>query len=173
VIGKGSVETTPTAPSTALNADSHALNQPKLRILVAEDNSVNQIVARGMLRKLGYEPDVVGDGNEALASLRAIHYDVVIMDCQMPELDGYEATRAIRRLEQQGAAPFNYATPVHVIAMTANAMEGDREVCLAAGMNDYVTKPVRLEDLHAALERCRPSIPRLSEEALGGAAARE
>jgi PAS domain S-box-containing protein len=173
VIGKAAVEARPTEPGTALNVDSRAHGQARLRILVAEDNSVNQIVARGLLRKLGYEPDVVGDGNEVLAALRAIHYDVVLMDCQMPELDGYEATRAIRQLEQQGAAPFDGATPVHVIAMTANAMEGDREVCLAAGMNDYVSKPVRLEDLQAAMERCRPSIPHQSEGAVRGVPARE
>jgi len=171
VMGQTAAETTAIVPNAASSTDSHAPGQPKLRILIAEDNSVNQIVARGMLRKLGYEPDVVGDGNEALAALRSIHYDVVLMDCQMPELDGYEATRAIRQLEQQGAAPFDGATPVHVIAMTANAMEGDREVCLAAGMNDYVSKPVRLEDLQAALERRRPSIQRQSGGAIRGAPA--
>ncbi|HKS36395.1 MAG TPA: response regulator [Verrucomicrobiae bacterium] len=169
VMGKTAAEPGPTAPSAASGADSHVSDLPKMRILVAEDNSVNQIVARGMLRKLGYEPDVVGDGNEALAALRSIHYDVVLMDCQMPELDGYEATRTIRRLEQQRTAPFDSASPVHVIAMTANAMEGDREVCLAAGMNDYVSKPVRLEDLQAALER---SGPRQTEEAGSGVPAR-
>jgi PAS domain S-box-containing protein len=173
VIGRSPVGTPSTAPSAASSVETRAPAKSKLRILVAEDNSVNQIVARGMLRKLGYEPDVVGDGNEALAALRTISYDVVLMDCQMPELDGYEATRAIRRLEQQGAAPFDGAMSVHVIAMTANAMEGDREICLAAGMNDYVSKPVRLEDLQAALERRPPSFLRRSEGAVRRAPARE
>src|SRR5205814_3806956 len=88
-----------------------------------------------------------------LEALKRIRYDVVLMDCQMPLLDGYETTRRIREFEQEGIAPLDRRTPVHIIAMTANAIEGDREKCLACGMNDYVSKPVRREELKAALHR--------------------
>ncbi len=114
---------------------------------------MNQEVAQGLLRKLGYRADAVANGTEVLEALRQIPYDIILMDCQMPELDGYEATRRIRQFEQERVAPFDWKAPLHIIAMTANAMEGDREKCLIAGMNDYVAKPVRLEALRAALAR--------------------
>jgi signal transduction histidine kinase/DNA-binding response OmpR family regulator/HPt (histidine-containing phosphotransfer) domain-containing protein len=127
----------------------------KLRILLAEDNVVNQQVATGLLRKLGYRADAVADGTEVLEALQRIRYDVIFMDCQMPQLDGYETTRRIRQLEEKRATPFDWKTPIHIIAMTANAMEGDREKCLAVGMSDYLSKPVRRNELKAALDRCR------------------
>ena len=130
----------PAAPPDARLAD-----RLPLRILLAEDNQVNQKVALRMLDRLGYRADLAGNGLEALAAVRRTVYDVVLMDMQMPEMDGLEATRRIRH-EPLDAQP-------RIIAMTANAMEGDRATCLAAGMDDYLAKPVRMEDLSAALEQ--------------------
>jgi signal transduction histidine kinase/DNA-binding response OmpR family regulator len=116
------------------------------RVLLAEDNAVNQQVARRMLEKLGCEVDVVADGAAALDCLARRSYDVVFLDCQMPVLDGYETVREIRRREPGGSH-------VTVVAMTAHAMAGDREKCLVAGMDDYLPKPVRFDDLAEFLAR--------------------
>ncbi len=132
------------------------------RLLVTEDNVTNQLVAVKMLEKLGYRADVAANGGEALAALRGIPYDLVFMDCQMPEMDGFEATRLIR----DGAAGAGRAS-VPIIAMTARAMQGDRERCLGAGMNDYVSKPVDPAALAKALERW---LTRRSDIACGPAA---
>src|SRR3984893_9779494 len=121
----------------------------KTRILLAEDNRTNQLVVTALLRKLGCKTDVVSTGLAALDALRATPYDIILMDCQMPEMDGYDAARAIRSVEQG-----SHRNPsVHIIALTANAMEGDREKCLAAGMDDYLTKPIQLQALQAVLAR--------------------
>jgi signal transduction histidine kinase/CheY-like chemotaxis protein/uncharacterized protein YigA (DUF484 family) len=117
-----------------------------LRILLAEDNVVNQKLALRLLQQMGYRADLAANGIEAIECLQRQHYDVVLMDVQMPEMDGLEATR---RITARWAAP---GRP-RIVAMTANAMQGDREECLTAGMDDYVTKPIRVEELVAALER--------------------
>jgi CheY-like chemotaxis protein/HPt (histidine-containing phosphotransfer) domain-containing protein len=117
-----------------------------LRVLVAEDNLVNQQVALRMLEKMGYRADLAANGMEVLEALQRDNYDVVLMDVQMPDLDGLDATRRLRKLLPEGRQPY-------VIAVTANAMSGDREECLAAGMDDYISKPVRRADLDAALSR--------------------
>jgi CheY-like chemotaxis protein len=120
-------------------------------VLVAEDNVVNQKVARLMLRNLGYAVDVVTNGFEAVAAVQRKAYALVLMDAQMPVMDGLEATRRIRAAQAAGRPGFPRHLPI--VAMTANAMTGDRELCLAAGMNDYLAKPVRPEELRAVLAR--------------------
>jgi two-component system, sensor histidine kinase len=124
-------------------------NQPvhRLRVLIADDNVVNQRVAAHEIRQLGYSADTVADGCEVLEALSRIPYAIVLMDCHMPELDGYETTRRIRAAG--GHQPY-------IIAITANAMQGDKEVCLAAGMDNYVSKPVRTAELKAALRKAHP-----------------
>jgi PAS domain S-box-containing protein len=112
------------------------------RVLIAEDNAINQFLATAQLKKLGYAADTVTNGIEVLEAFSRIPYDIILMDCQMPELDGYETTRRLR--SQGGHQPL-------IIAMTANAMEGDRELCLAAGMDGYLSKPMRIADLKSAL----------------------
>ena len=117
-----------------------------LRILIAEDNPVNQRVALYQLQKLGFLAEVVDNGRQALDAMRKAPFDVIFMDCQMPELDGYAATRELRAIEEGKRHTW-------IVAMTANSLQGDREKCMAAGMDDYVSKPVKTEDLQAALGR--------------------
>jgi signal transduction histidine kinase len=119
-----------------------------MRILIADDNQVNQKVARRFLERLGYRAEVVGNGLEVLQALELKPYDIVFLDVQMPEMDGYEAARQLHRRWPADQRP-------RLIAMTGNAMQGDKERCLEAGMDDYIAKPVRVEDLRTALERWR------------------
>ena len=142
-------EAVPARPSGKAAADPQMAERHPLRILLAEDNAVNQKLALRLLAQMGYRADVAANGLEAVQSVQRQAYDVVLMDVQMPEMDGLEATRRIR---SEGAP---HGQP-RIIAMTANAMQGDREACIAAGMDDYVTKPIRVEALVEALERARP-----------------
>ena len=118
------------------------------RLLLAEDNEINQLVAISQLEAMGYRVDAVGNGLEVLKALKGGSYDAILMDCQMPQLDGYETAAKIRELE--GAAS---SKPIPIIAVTAHAMKGDREKCLAVGMNDYISKPFKQEDLRDMLGR--------------------
>jgi CheY-like chemotaxis protein len=120
-----------------------------LRILLAEDNVVNQKLALRLLQQMGYRADLASNGIEAVESVERQPYDVVLMDVQMPEMDGLEAARRITARWQPGERP-------RIVAMTANAMAGDREECLAAGMDDYLTKPIRVEALVQALTEAKP-----------------
>jgi CheY-like chemotaxis protein len=136
----------PAAPASD-DADAPAGAAPRrARILVAEDNIVNQRVAAGLLAKRGHEVTVVGNGREALAALRTARFELVLMDVQMPDMDGFEATAAIREWERTTGGH------VRIVAMTAHALKGDRERCLAAGMDGYLSKPIDQRALYAAVE---------------------
>jgi len=132
----------PDLPAKTIMDKEMAQTHP-LRILLAEDNQVNQKLALRILEQMGYRADVASNGIEAVESIERQIYDVILMDVQMPEMDGLDATRNIRKLEN--------VTQPHIIAMTANAMEGDREMCIEAGMDDYVSKPIRVNELVEAL----------------------
>jgi CheY-like chemotaxis protein len=136
----------PQRGTVRVEIDPDMARRHPLRILLAEDNVVNQKVATRLLGQMGYRADVAANGLEAVAAVERQPYDVVLMDVQMPELDGFEASREINRRWP--------ADRPRIVAMTANAMEGDRELCVAAGMDDYVAKPIRVEELVAALGRC-------------------
>jgi len=126
--------------------DEDVASRHPLRILLAEDNVVNQKLALRLLEKLGYRADVAGNGIEAIEALERQPYDLLLSDVQMPEMDGLEATRRILERWPEGERPW-------IVAMTAEAMSGDRERCLEAGMNDYLAKPIRVEELVAAIKR--------------------
>jgi CheY-like chemotaxis protein/HPt (histidine-containing phosphotransfer) domain-containing protein len=148
----GAVSTQPADGDTATLFPSISKAAARsVRVLLAEDNVVNQRVALKQLKKLGFSADSVTNGNEVLSALQRVPYDIIIMDCQMPEMDGYEVTRRIR---QSGSDSYiHLKSAPYIIALTANAMQGDRERCLAIGMNDYLTKPLHLQDLEAVLQR--------------------
>jgi CheY-like chemotaxis protein len=119
------------------------------RVLLAEDNRINQVVAAGVLKKLGLEADIVDDGRAAVAAWATGTYLAVLMDVMMPGVDGYEATRIIRDRERDLGR-----LPVPIIGLSARAMDGDRQIAIDAGMDDYITKPLRTPDLVAVLDRC-------------------
>lgn len=129
---------------------SHLLRHPRSmnRMLLAEDNRINQVVAAGVLKKLGFEADIVDDGRAAVEACATGTYLAVLMDVMMPGVDGYEATRYIRDRERALGRP-----GVPIIGLSARAMEGDRQIAIDAGMNDYITKPLRTQDLAGVLDR--------------------
>ncbi|HEX3847977.1 MAG TPA: response regulator, partial [Steroidobacteraceae bacterium] len=127
----------------AVNQDSERRERRSVRILVAEDNSVNQLLVKRMFDKLGFKVDLASSGREVIAMAAALPYDIIFMDCSMPEMDGYEATAALRQQESRGSAR------VPIVALTANAMAEDRRRCLAAGMDDFLSKPVRVDEIRA------------------------
>jgi len=137
------------------------------RVLLAEDNVVNAKLAVRLLERLGCHVDVASNGHEALKMVQSIPFDLVFMDCQMPEMDGFEATRAIRAWENTSRVGESPVSQLPIIALTANAMQGDRERCLSAGMNDYITKPLSRADLARVLE---VSKPRAADSATSAAA---
>ena len=136
-----------------------------LRILVVDDNTINQRVAVRILQQLGYEPEVAGNGREALDAIDGKPFDFILMDVMMPELDGIEATRLLRK-RQTNPAYKNYQSRIIVVAVTAHAMQGDREKCLAAGMDDYLSKPVRPKDVREMIERWGDKFGKLAEPPL-------
>jgi CheY-like chemotaxis protein len=146
LLGGVAAQALPAASTQTTGAGAKPLGiKHPLRILLAEDNAVNQKLALRLLSQMSYTADVVGDGQQAIDALDHGEFDVVLMDVQMPELDGLEATRRIRARWPDRR--------LQIVAMTANAMAGDREACLAAGMDDYISKPIRPAELTAALER--------------------
>jgi two-component system sensor histidine kinase/response regulator len=140
--GKGSV-----APSQ----DVHQQIRFNARILVAEDNTTNQLVAQCLLKRFGIQADITANGEEAIKALETLRYDLVLMDCQMPVLDGYDATKRIRDIHSN---VLDHNIPI--IAMTANVLQGDKEKCLLAGMNDFIPKPVKFDKVLQVLQQWLP-----------------
>jgi CheY-like chemotaxis protein len=138
-------------PAPASVETSRAAKRHSGRVLVAEDNEINRLVANKVLSQAGYDCDLVINGLEALAALEAQRYDLVLMDCQMPDMDGFEATTEYRKREAVKSATGGRALPI--IALTANALSGDRERCLAAGMTDYISKPFDPDKLIDLIEQ--------------------
>ncbi len=128
-----------------------------LRVLLCDDNLINQKVATRLLQQMGYRSTIAGNGVEALAAIERAPFDLVFMDVMMPEMDGLEATQQIRARQQDRAQHPNFKSPMIIVAMTASAMPGDRDKCLAAGMDDYLSKPVRPEDVRTIVERWGPT----------------
>ncbi len=146
----GQEESTSKQPEASADDNQPAgIHQKNIRILLAEDNLTNQKVALKILEKMGYTTDAVENGLEVIKALETLHYDIVLMDVQMPEMDGFEATRRIRSGKTKVKSP-----DLPIIAMTAHAMKGDRERCITAGMDDYVAKPVHRDELQQAISRC-------------------
>jgi CheY-like chemotaxis protein len=157
VLGEGSGRAKQDKRPPLVTRHSLAEAKRKVRILLVEDNIVNQKLAMRLLEKMGYRSDAVGNGKEAVTALEMVPYDVVLMDVQMPEMDGYEATRVIRDPQSKVR---DHEVPI--IAMTANVMKGDRERCIEAGMDDYIAKPI---EPHKLVEVMKTFLPELRRNA--------
>ncbi len=160
-VGKGSKFSfsIPLAPAEAdrlvkpsVHTDEATEHRPNYRILIAEDNEFNQILIRKILEKAGHKVEIVNNGRDIIEMLKAEHYDLILMDVMMPGIDGLETTRLIRN---DNTGLINNEIPI--IAMTAHAMQGDRERCLSAGMDDYVSKPIKTDDLFSAIHKVMAS----------------
>lgn len=170
-VASGNTKAPEMVPSAKL--DPGLSSRMPLRILLCDDNMINQKVAMRVLRQMGYKPDVASNGIEALRKMGENVYDLVFMDVMMPEMDGLETARRIRQMQENNSEFPTFKPSAIIIAMTASAMQGDREKCLAAGMNDYIAKPVRPEDLRSMLERwgaaaaadCQPAAPAAEAQA--------
>lgn len=149
-------------PSNSPAATKLAVNLP-LQVLICDDNLINQKVAARQLQQLGYQANLAANGIEALAALDRDHYDLILMDLMMPEMDGLRTTRAIRERQRIIASDHQKRRSIVIVAMTASAMEGDREKCLAAGMDDYLAKPVRLDDLRRIIETWGPVVRKMND----------
>ena len=155
VLGRALLSTKVAAPQAAPPKPNQLLAERiPMRILLCDDNAINQKVAVRILQQLGYQPGLANNGHEALDALDRQPYDFILMDVMMPEMDGLEATRLIREQQKNGAP--NYSSRIVIVALTAHAMQGDREKCLAAGMDDYLAKPIRPADMRQVIERWNP-----------------
>jgi CheY-like chemotaxis protein/HPt (histidine-containing phosphotransfer) domain-containing protein len=161
----GSKPAAPKAPAVSTKLDPTLASRLPLRVLLCDDNVINQKVAARLLKQMGYRADIAANGLEALAALDRQPYDLVFMDVMMPEMGGFDATRIIRERQGQQSQFPNYKSPIIIVAMTASAMQGDREKCLAAGMDDYVAKPVRLEEVRTIVERWAPAAGKIEATA--------
>ena len=146
------------APATPAGSDPSLSGRLPLRILLVDDNEINQKVAARILGQIGYKPDLAENGRKALDALDKKKYDLVFMDVMMPEMDGLEATRNIRERQKNPAGFPNYGERIIIVAMTAHAMQSDREKCLAAGMDDYLAKPIRPADIRNMIEKWGSSL---------------
>jgi CheY-like chemotaxis protein/HPt (histidine-containing phosphotransfer) domain-containing protein len=155
----GRISSKPSPPFSRRPPEKPAGESLRGRILVVEDNEVNQRVAAAQLRELGFDAEIVGSGNAALEAVRKTRFDLILMDCQMPDMDGYEVTANIRRMEKP-------MERIPIVAMTAHALQGDRERCITAGMDDYLTKPVSEQELTSALARWISRRPSRDEDVL-------
>ena len=151
IFGKAEVQPPPRIEIQPQKPDLRLAERCPLAILMAEDNVFNQKLTAHLLEQMGYRADLAANGLEAIKSVERQHYDVILMDVQMPEMDGLEASRQICARWPREKRP-------QIIAMTANAMQGDREMCLGAGMDDYISKPIRINELAAALERAAANL---------------
>jgi CheY-like chemotaxis protein len=163
----GSKAAAPEATAASTKLDPTLASRLPLRVLLCDDNVVNQKVAARLLKQMGYRADTAANGLEALEALDRQPYDLIFMDVMMPEMGGFEATRIIRERQNQQSQFPNYKSSIVIVAMTASAMQGDREKCLAAGMDDYLAKPVRLEDVRMIVERWAPAAGKTEATATG------